>query len=425
MSVRGLLLFTAVLCGYAGAAEYYVSAKGSGKAGTKEAPAKDLGYLLASLKAGDTIHMAEGVYVERSEKGAVTIEVPVTIIGGYDEGFTKRDPWGAHRTILSGVNTSVNLDRGPRLSISLKKIREPGGLVKVDGLIIDSAGRNRYAGEGAKIVRKANPAAKENPTPDSAGLSIELNEQGEALVENCIVMNCAPTGGALNLWGYKSTKATVRNCLVINNTGVGIACLSRFQPKEVEGRPAFLLERNTVLFTEKYDAFGTIAGDALNVDAVAVVTAKRNVFAFSDRFGVNNQKQAALTLAENLFRGNLFADYCEFDTKMGAAAMADDADKLTPESTGNVTQEFQAPVGLAWGARYMSRNVIDRNVAEADVKAKDTVMNEWRKILGLPLDGGTLKVDSEIWLPKMDVETAVTVGSKAVLDGYGCSKPAP
>ena len=58
------------------AKDYYVSAnRGKGKRGTKEKPAKNIGNLLKKVQAGDTIHMAQGTYFGRANKGSVTFEV--------------------------------------------------------------------------------------------------------------------------------------------------------------------------------------------------------------------------------------------------------------------------------------------------------------------------------------------------------------
>jgi hypothetical protein len=174
---------TAVLCAIAlalGAAahaeDYYVSiARGKGRAASKEAPAKDLGNIVAQLKPGDTVHIAEGTYLGRGESGFDKILVPVSIIGGYSDDFSSRDPWGAHKTILTGVNNSKNYEAEPPLHIDLSKYinHESGGTempkIVVDGLIIDQGPQNRYKdAEKALLVRKANPPPARIPRPTVA-----------------------------------------------------------------------------------------------------------------------------------------------------------------------------------------------------------------------------------------------------------------
>ncbi len=102
-----LLLACCVVTSFAASAEeYFVSiARGKGKDATKDKPAKDLGNLVAKLKDGDTVNIAEGVYTGRDESGSDSIGVAVKIVGGWADDFSSRDPWGAHRTIFTGVNT--------------------------------------------------------------------------------------------------------------------------------------------------------------------------------------------------------------------------------------------------------------------------------------------------------------------------------
>ncbi len=147
-------------------ADYYVSiGRGKGKKATKEKPAKDLGNIIKKLAAGDTIHIAQGTYMGRGKNGHYKIEVPVKIIGGYDDEFSKRDPWGAHKTIFSGINKgNDNFDGKARLLIELHMKysvyqKDEKNNVLVDGIIVDNGERNRYATEKQlKIERNVSPS---------------------------------------------------------------------------------------------------------------------------------------------------------------------------------------------------------------------------------------------------------------------------
>lgn len=90
------------------ARDWYVSVSwGKGKKGTQEAPAKDLGNIAEQIQSGDVVHLAGGTYLGRGKNGSRTLNAGVTIIGGYDETFSKRDPWGVSRTIITGENPGV------------------------------------------------------------------------------------------------------------------------------------------------------------------------------------------------------------------------------------------------------------------------------------------------------------------------------
>lgn len=420
--------------------DYYVSAnRGSGRKGTKDSPVKNIGNLLKKLEAGDTIHIANGIYQGKSNAGFVGLEIPVKIIGGYDDTFTKRDPWGAHKTILSGDNKSKNWSNAVRLGFSLKKFNREKRMeflrakeikvheILVDGIIVDNAGRNRYASEKqVLIVRKANPGTGENPTPDRAGIFIEAPIHGKVTIQNCIIMNCAPTEGALTVFGNQGSKAVIRNNLVINNTGVGIFASTGWHPRDGQEIAQFSVEHNTVLYTEKYDAYGTINGHAFKLDSDTHIDARQNVFAFSDQNGVmsaTRSKYKQLTLAQNLVYGNLGADLLEFDTAIDVDCWEDDSEELSDNSEGNVSDAIEVPISKTWADRYMSRAIIDLNAAEADKKPRGTQINEVRQMSRLPRQAADLTLDSNVWLPRLSIEDAVKAGTNSYKGKHGCNKP--
>ncbi len=407
---------------------YYVSAaKGKGKKGTKEEPVRDLSILVPTLKNGDTVMIAGGTYLGRGDCGCDQIKVPCKILGGFNDDFTARDPWGATRTILSGDNKTKNWNFNARLWIDCRTNKDAGDIV-VDGVIIDNGARNYYSkDEGLKIMRKANPATSNNASPESPGIYIDTPKGGTAMITNCIVMNTAPTGGmgAIYAFGHQNTKLTITNNLVINNTGTGINCVSCWHPKDGVGIPQFTVSDNTVLFSWKYDPFATHGGSSLKMDTDTIVTATNNVFAFNDYYDVDNVKQSkGMTLKDNLLGPALMGEYQEFSTVLSAAQMEEEAQLLTPASTGNVTDKVELQLNAKWSASFAARTVIDRNKAEADVKTKDNWQNDLRSMLGLNKQGTDIKADSDVWLHRLSVDDAVTAGMTKVASKFGCQNPA-
>jgi len=405
--------------------EYYVSAtRGKGKKATKDQPAKDLGNIVEMLKAGDTVHIAGGTYTGRSDNGRDLITVPCKIVGGWNDDFTARDPWGQSQTIFSGDNKAKNFEGGIRLEIQVKDKKATGDVV-IDGIVVDNGARNQYAGN-AVLKRMFTPKTGENASPDSPGIGIAAPAPNtKVTVQNCIVLNCGPTGrrGAIEVKGFENAQVTIRNNLIVNNTS-GIACLCSFRPKSQEGLPRFLVENNTVLFTWKYDPIATHGGTGLVLEQT-FCTAKNNVFAYGDYHGVGNQNGAKwqnLTLTDNTFTGNLQGDYLEFATKLAVTSLEDEASCLTAESTGNAKAEVIAKVAETWSASYAARSVIDRQVAEAEVSAKDTRANDLRRVLGLPLDGGSIAASSDVWMHRFPLADAVQIAQQAQ-NGRGCSNP--
>ncbi len=414
--------------------DYYVSAsRGKGKKATKENPAKDLGNIISKLKPGDTVHIAGGVYSGRGGCGSNVIRIPVNIIGGYDDYFSCRDPWGEHRTIFSADNGSKNWSRDPALMINLANYKQKNmPEIKIDGIIVDNADRNHYKTTAQlKIIRSANPKTKQNPTPDRGGIVVLVSKTGDLAgrwkitIQNCIVANTAPAQGALMVSGYKNSKITIRNNLVINNTGTGISVGTKYAAMDEAAKPQFLIENNTVLFTWKYDESAqSYTGNSLKSDARISATVKNNVFAFADRYGIQNAGKSNLLLKNNLIAGNVAADYLEFNTQINLNDIEDEAEHIHEDSHGNSKKIPKVSVSKKWATNFAGRVLVDRNASEADIKVQMTVANEIRSIFGIPLRAGTFKSKSSpVWLNRISLDDAIGCGIKQY-DGLGCQKPA-
>ncbi|RMG07935.1 MAG: right-handed parallel beta-helix repeat-containing protein [Planctomycetota bacterium] len=416
----------------AAARDWYVSAaRGKGKKGTKEKPAKDLGNIVKKLQAGDVVHIAEGVYLGRGKSGSVTLNVPVQIIGGYSDDFSTRDPWGAHRTIFSGDNLTKNYTPNPALYVDLSKYEEKNAPILVDGIIFDASGRNRYSGgpQGPRqqVILLANPKTGENPSPTLGTLVIKVGRserfdrgpRWKITVQNCIVMNSVTTQGCLAVSGYKGSEVTIRNNLIINNSGIALWAGTKFMG---DGPPKFLIENNTVLFTWRHtinNETGSSFGCDKNIDA----TLRNNVFAVADRYGINNGKGATLLLINNNITGNLAADYREGSTLIAWEDIEDEAECLHEDSEDNVSEPIQVPVSAEWAKLYASRVVVDREKLEADVKAKGTPINDLRRLLGLSVEGTSIKgPESPVFVHAMSVDDACKAGAQQY-GGRGCQKP--
>lgn len=406
--------------------DYYVSAtRGKGKKGTKEEPVRDLGIIAAKLKAGDTIYIAGGTYVGLSESGADEIGVPVRIFGGYDDTFTTRDPWGTTKTVLSGNNTAKNFSGKARLHVGNRR-NKAGGEIVIDGIVVDNGARNGFMGEGAlQICRRFQPKTGSNAAPDSPGISVDAQEGCKVTVTNCAVFNCAPTHktGALKVFCAKDGMATIHNNLLVNNTGAGICCLSSFHPRDGKDIPQFTVSHNTVLFTWKFDALSTDSGSSLKLESSVVANVHHNVFAFSDAFGVDNAAKSKLTaMTQNLFCANSQTHYREFSTDIAVTGLDEEAQHID-DSAGNVEHNISVPAPSVWAAAWATRVVVDRQVAESEVKAKNNWQNDVRSMLNLPLQGTDLKLDTPVWLHRIDTDGALACGLASYQDGAGCQNP--
>lgn len=408
--------------------DWYISkTTGSGQQGTLEQPAKDLGNILHHLKPNDRIHIAEGIYLSKGSRGSDEINVPVKIYGGYDTSFTVRDPWDAHKTIFTGVNEYLK-STDPRIYIRTDQQRESNGQkssgseIVVDGIIIDNGPRNRYhQDKNLAIRRSASPKSQQNPSPESGGIVIVGSQYTNITVQNCVVMNTAPTEGAISLRVFQGGKGLVQNNFVINNTGYGIQARSGYTGSDSSKLPHFMIRNNTVLFTWKHDPIASYGGDALAIDKDLTVAIENNALGFGHMGGIYN-KGAKITLKNNLFTGNGKYDYKEINDKIAVADIEDEAMHLNPESAGNVGTLIKIPVGERWATIYADRTEVNRAEVDAAVTVPNTGANQLRSIFGLNLQGTSVSMDAEIFLPLIQLDEALPAGHYP-WNNMGCQIP--
>ncbi len=398
---------------------YYISTTGHGKIAGKNEPAKEIGAIASKLKAGDVIHIAGGTYYGKLNSGSDELTVPVSIIGGYSPDFSSRDPWGKYKTIMTGTNEYM-ASTLPRISI--KAPRAENVSITIDGLIIDHGPRNRYkTSEHLVILRKANAASGQNPSPENPGIKILVGNNMKVSIKNCIVMNTAPTQGAVDIQIGKDSKALIENNLIINNTGEGIMLKSKHHG--TTGLPVYVVKNNTILFSWKHDEIASYGGNSIMTDNTTKVTIENNVLGFGDFGGINNiKKSAGMIVKHNLFVGHRQYDYQEGNAKMTCAEMDDYADLLSGSSGGNFSAEINIPLNKTWAERYFNREMISRAVVDASVKVSNSTSNQIRSMLGLNLQGSSVGSKVSVWLHQMAVEDAVKAGLNQY-KGVGCSKP--
>lgn len=399
--------------------EWFISASnGSGQMGTKDRPAKDLGNIIHHLKPNDIIRVAGGTYMSRGASGSDEINVPVSIIGGYNETFTFRDPWDQHKTIFTGTN-DYKKSTDPRIYIRTDQQREAngqlstGGTIIVDGIIIDNGPRNRYhQKKGMAIRRTANPATNENPSPNSGGIVIVASKFTNVAVQNCVVMNTAPSEGAISVRVFQGGQGIIRNNLSINNTGYGIHARTGYTGSDPELTPRFTISYNTSLFNWKHDAVASYGGDALALDQYLTAKIEHNVFGFGHMGGILS-KGAKIELTNNLFTGNSKYDYNERGAAMRVDAILDEAMYVDPMSDGNETALIKIPIAERWAKLYANRVEISREQVDAAVTVSNSGANQLRSMLGLNLQGSSVEMDADIFLPLLKIEEGLPVGFQA------------
>ena len=408
--------------------EWYVSkTTGTGQLGTKAQPAQDLGNIVHLLKPNDIVHIAKGVYLSKGSRGADEINVPVKIYGGYDVTFTERDPWGAYKTIFTGTNEYKKLT-DPRLYIRTDQQREKNGQLStgseiiVEGIIFDNGPRNRYhQDKNLAIRRKASATSGKNPSPESGGLVIVGSKYTNITVQHCVVMNTAPSEGALSVRIFEGGKGIIQNNFCINNTGYGIHARTGYAGSDKSKVPSFSIKNNTLLFTWKHDPIASYGGDALALDQYLKAEIENNVFGFGHMGGVYS-KGAPVRMSNNLFTGNATYDYKENNAMMKVEDILDESENLDPNSNGNESALIQIAVAKRWAEIYASRVEISRADVDASVSASNSGWNQLRSMLGISLQGNGVATDAEVFLPLITIEEALPAGM-GMWNGKGCSMP--
>lgn len=407
------------------ARDYYISADGKGREGTKEAPAKDIAAIAALVQAGDRIHIAAGIYTSRIDQSSDVFQVPVSIIGGYSPDFSKRDPWGQFQTVLSGSNDISKALTTERIGILTdKSFRDWNGEILIDGIIVDNGARNYYRDPATQefIVRKASPEKGMNPTPDTPGIKVRAGNATRIIIRNCVVTNVAANQGAIDVQVGKDGSALIENNLIVNNTGEGIMCKSNYHGDT--GLPKYVVRNNTILFNWKRDAIASFGGNSIMFDNTLIMRAENNVFGFGDYGGVNNVKQCkGIVLKNNLFVGHRQYDYQEFATGLPLGEMDDYANLLSTESGGNYSQTIDLKLPAAWAEKYFHRKEVSRTEVDAAAKVSNSGANQLRAMFGLPLQAGAVGMDAEIWLHRLPLADALQLGQTKYGKGAGCSRP--
>jgi hypothetical protein len=185
--------------------------------------------------------------------------------------------------------------------------------------------------------------------------------------------------------------------------------------------PTFIIRYNTMLFNWKHDAIASYGGNALAIDQNLTATIENNVFGFGHKGGVYN-KGAKILMNNNLFTGNSKYDYKEINSEMSVEDLLDESEKLDQYSQGNETALIKINVAEKWANIYASRIEISRADVDAAVSVSNSGANQLRSMLGLNLQGSTVKMDAEVFLPLITIEDALPAGLMP-WNSKGCSIP--
>ena len=281
------------------AADIYVSLSTGKKknAGTKEAPLKNLWHALQKAENGDAIHLAGGIYPGNAKCNWFLIDKAVSIIGGYADDFSSRDPL-KFRTMFQPLNEN-NDKKGTGLGIftiqfDMSKPAPKGVNMVFDGLIFDDGQAQSYhpvkgKPEGVETGMWLEPPAKGNTQFPSSKrylvYSATANRaEGDITFKNCLFLNAGNI--AMNLNWYKG-KVKMENNVFCNNLMVGANVYSSNpQPGAVEWE----FEKNTVLFTWSRTSELSDMGFGIRTTANVKSEIEDNIIGLSVLTGWDNTK---------------------------------------------------------------------------------------------------------------------------------------
>lgn len=194
-----------------GTKDIYVSVeRGSNRRdGSKSSPVKDLQKAIDIAPEGAVIHVAQGNYLGKLDAGYFEVKKYLSIIGGYSDDFSTRNPV-KYRTMIQPPATAIGTNANHGLmDIYVKGKRN--GVILIDGLFFDKGFMNRYVSPNVSDPRFAAPEGCETGILNPPGMNInQPYMRAETSVSNQLIH------------GDVEGQVTIRNCVFVNGSHFGI-----------------------------------------------------------------------------------------------------------------------------------------------------------------------------------------------------------
>ena len=417
-------LTTGLLCALAAsillpvnAADWYVSPKGKNNnpGNVPASPLKNIWKAISKAKNGDVIHIAAGNYSGKMACGWIDLNKPVSLIGGYNEDFSKRDPL-VYQTMLRPAN-KMNATKPTfgTLTINTRKFGKNAKVV-IDGMIFDHTQANSYHATKGKPEGFADgmltipPAKGKAPMASIDRCLVHAETDGELTIQNCLFLN--GSNYALNAAHFSG------DVKVLNNVFIG----NRMMAADVRSTNAKLFAvnyefaNNTVLFTWTRTTEFTDMGYGVRTNSKVVSNIHHNILGLNCMAGFDNTKGAAkekkVKLDNNIFFLNKKADVTITISpnikymKVGEEGFDDLADVDGMESVSN-NAGMKDP--------KLFKGVIDENYLKAFLAATYTEqvnfdpnspVNRFREALGMNKQG-TIKSKVSMFANPYPFESAI------------------
>lgn len=418
----------------------YVSVKrGSNrKDGSISTPLKDLQKAIDVAPEGAIIRVAEGNYLGSLDQGWVKVDKYVSIVGGYSDDFSQRDPLTFRTTIRPGVEQIMT--SGNQGLMDIRVVGKRDGVVLVDGIVFDRGQINRYvaplydnpvaaAPEGTEtgrivVVGESPTAPKLQPVGMTSAFQLISGEaEGNITIRNSLFLNGYHFGIQMAIKGGHLD--------VYNNVFVA----NRMAASEVRGglgqpnTSSIAFHNNTVLFTWSRTksmedmGFGFRYMTGIDADVYNNIFGTSNYGAL-DRSYVDSDKskeaKRVTSAWNNLFFGNRNGDLVLPSGGGGwtyvLAKNFEDVDQLTQYENNREMNEAEVnAISQKIDTAYL-KGFIGITGSQTSSFNPNSSINQFRSALGMNMQG-TETVRTSMYGNRYPYEKAFELFG--AIDGYG------
>jgi len=375
-----------------GARIYYVSKQGKNKNdGSKTQPLKNIDKAMKLVKPGDKIYIAEGVYSGTFGMGYLESEVPLILMGSWDENFTQQDIIN-HPTLFQPDNKSASKGRKALLRFT----KEVDGTF-IDNIVWEMGERNLYdpkkgfveGVEGGLLRLPTEHLTGKNSTVDEPCISIRSGVQGgDVTIQNCVFVNGANFGLQA---AHKSGSFKVLNNVFVANKMAAIeifgTCAGSKEKADMISCGDVEIANNTILFTWSRLKDYLDMGYGVRIMTKLQYNIHHNIIGANIVGGIDNSrfcKDEYIKIDNNIFFGNKGGDMEYYPaSNVELKIYVDEFEDLEFESISN--NKGEAPemnVNKAYlkgffAASYKETLDYDPNSSE----------NQWARALGMNQQG--------------------------------------
>ena len=418
------------------AKDYYVRAGGGGN-GSRDNPYGEIQKALNVAFSGDVIHVAEGIYYGEGGGGLYILDKPrLTLVGGYNAGFSDRNPFKYRTLLMRGVQEDSfaecqKRNHGAWHSMTMVKASyNSKGIIQgehdhtgsvVDGFHLDGHTRLKYKGNG-DLDTGIGPI----------GVPLVDFSKPGCKVRNCVILNSGGPGIRMIAAGTKDDPASlneITNCIIVNTLMEAVEYrVGTYDPATGPNGGYGSLIGNTLAFVweKNGESYGLIVGRQTKLGV------ENNLFAFSSGVAINNGLQNEYCrLVKNIFWNNSGGVYKYWSPNTKLTNIEDDPALLAGKDaqlTYSLSKKSEGNLSLDPRFKGIDKDFFDKFCNQIKSSGGGKVqwdsVNEWRSILGLPLIGskGTGNIN---FAPVYEIDRALLLPEEGAAKACGVQTGGP